>query len=161
MNEAALQDPAAPAAFVFPMTEAQRRVDQLQEAIARKLRPAPTRLTHRFTPGLYIRELFVPAGSLVVTKIHKTEHPYVVSQGRAAVWIEGRGVVEIRAPFTGVTKPGTRRVVFAYEDLVWTTFHPTNLTAVDAIEREIILDPKGEEICDAQTEPVKTMEEKV
>jgi len=80
-------------------------------------------LVHKFTDGMYIREIFMPAGSLWTSKIHKTEHPYVVSYGKAAVSIDAQEWYEITAPYTGITKPGTRRVLFIIEDCIWTTFH--------------------------------------
>lgn len=96
--------------------------------------------TDRFTPGLYIREIFMPAGSVVVSKIHLTEHPFVVSKGRCFVYLDGGGWEEIRAPHTGITKPGSRRLLVMFEDTIWTTFHVTNLTNVSEIEDEIIAD---------------------
>jgi len=98
-------------------------------------------LVHRFTPGLYIRQIFMPAGSVVVSRVHKTAHPFVVSQGRAAVWSEDTGVQELAAPFTGITTPGTRRVLVIYEDCVWTTFHPTNETDLDKLQEELTTTP--------------------
>jgi len=80
-------------------------------------------LIHRFTDGMYIREIYMPAGSLWTSKIHKTEHPYVVSLGKAAVSIDAQEWNEIKAPYTGITKPGTRRVLYIIEDCIWTTFH--------------------------------------
>jgi hypothetical protein len=80
-------------------------------------------LVHKFTEGMYIREIFMPAGSLWTSKIHKTEHPYVVSYGKVAVSIDADEWYEITAPYTGITTPGTRRVLFILEDCIWTTFH--------------------------------------
>jgi len=80
-------------------------------------------LVHKFTEGMYIREIFMPAGSLWTSKIHKTEHPYVVSYGKVAVSIDAQEWYEITAPYTGITNPGTRRVLFIIEDCIWTTFH--------------------------------------
>jgi hypothetical protein len=80
-------------------------------------------LVHKFTDGMYIREIFMPAGSLWTSKIHKTEHPYVVSYGKAAVSVDADEWYEITAPYTGITKPGTRRVLYILEDCIWTTFH--------------------------------------
>ena len=31
-----------------------------------------------FTPGLYVRALYMPAGSIWVSKVHKEKHPYFV-----------------------------------------------------------------------------------
>ena len=96
-------------------------------------------VTHHFTPGLYCREILMPAGSVLTSKVHNTEHPFVVSQGSCSVYNEETGEsVLITAPHFGITLPGTRRLLFIHEDTIWTTFHPTNLTDVEEIERTII-----------------------
>lgn len=99
-------------------------------------------LTHRFTPGMYVREIFVPKGTRLVTMIHRTEHPFVVSSGKIAVWCPGdeRPHV-IEAPYTGITKPGTLRLAVALEDTVWTTFHATNKTTPEEVAAEIVFEP--------------------
>lgn len=100
------------------------RIDELEATIIQEvdsLIDAP--LVHKFTDGMYIREIFMPAGSLWTSKIHKTEHPYVVSYGKVAVSIDADEWYEITAPYTGITTPGTRRVLFILEDCIWTTFH--------------------------------------
>lgn len=81
-------------------------------------------LEHRFTPGMYIRTIFMPKDALVISRIHKTEHPFVVTKGHVAVWDEVGGVQHLKAGHIGITKPGTRRVLYIHEDTVWTTFHP-------------------------------------
>lgn len=96
-------------------------------------------LVHRFTPGLYIREIFMPAGTLLTSKIHQTEHPYVVTKGVVSVWTEREGWVKITAPHTGITKPGTRRLLYIHEDTTWTTFHPTDKTDLAEIEDDLIV----------------------
>ena len=104
--------------------ENDNRIDELEAAVIQEvdsLIDAP--LVHKFTDGMYIREIFMPAGSLWTSKIHKTEHPYVVSYGKVAVSIDADEWYEITAPYTGITTPGTRRVLFILEDCIWTTFH--------------------------------------
>jgi len=94
---------------------------------------------HHFTPGLYIREIHIPAGTALTTNIHRTEHPFVVSKGACLVYLENEDrAEEIVAPYFGITKPGTRRFLIAVSDLVWTTFHPTDKTDVGEIEDEIL-----------------------
>jgi hypothetical protein len=120
--------------------------------------PVDCPLRHSWTPGLYIREIFMPAGSLITSKIHKTEHPFVVSMGRCLVWIDGTGWVLIEAPHSGVTKPGTRRVLLVLDDTVWTTFHPIPPEEegnVDATEARII-EPRSEHL---QFPPLPTNEQ--
>lgn len=80
-------------------------------------------LVHKFTEGMYIRQIFMPAGSLVTSRIHMTEHPYTVSAGTAMVSIDCSSWEQISAPYTGVTRPGTRRILYIIEDCIWTTYH--------------------------------------
>ena len=95
-------------------------------------------VTHRFTPGLYIREIFIPAGTLITSAEHKTEHPFVITKGEIEVISENEGAVIYQAPFHGITKPGTRRMLRAITDVVWTTYHVTQHTDLDRIAEEII-----------------------
>jgi hypothetical protein len=92
---------------------------------------------HHFAPGAYAREIGLPAGALVVGKIHRHAHINVVSWGRALV-ATPEGVLEIEAPYTFVSQPGTKRVVLALTDVVWTTVHVTDETDLDRIEAEVI-----------------------
>jgi hypothetical protein len=113
-------------------------VDQIQMAMS-DMPQQECPLDHAFTPGLYSRTIFMPAGTLIVSKIHKTEHQYVISAGKVRVWTREQGVVHLEAPHVGITKPGTRRVLYIDEDCVWTTFHPTDETDLDKIEEQLIL----------------------
>ena len=115
-----------------------RQLDEAEVEIG-KLPPADCPVTHRFTPGLYIREIFMPAGTALTSKIHCTEHPYVISRGVVSVFTEADGAKLLSAPYFGITKPGTRRLLYIHEDTIWTTFHPTDLTDVAAIEEAIIM----------------------
>ncbi len=112
-------------------------VDRVEAELV-KMEETDMPVTHRFTPGMYVRQIFIPARTLLTSKIHKTEHPYVISQGDISVWTKEGGAVRLRAPHTGITKPGTRRILFAHEDTIWTTFHVTEERDVDRIEMMII-----------------------
>jgi len=79
-------------------------------------------LKHSFGEGLYIRELTVPKGLLIVTKIHKKIHPFFLLKGDCSI-LTDEGIIRIKAPFSGITKAGTKRVVYTHEDTVWTTCH--------------------------------------
>lgn len=92
---------------------------------------------HTFAPGVYAREILLPKGSVVVGKIHKHAHLNIISKGRASVMTEF-GPMEIEAPHTFVSQPGTKRAVVALEDVVWTTIHLTDETDLDKIEDQII-----------------------
>ena len=77
---------------------------------------------HRFHPGWYERRLLVPAGMLIVGKIHRHAHPVGVIYGRALIVSEfGRDVVE--AGYLAVSPAGVKRVVLALEDTLFFTLH--------------------------------------
>jgi hypothetical protein len=104
---------------------------------SRKMTNTDPELTHIFVPGLYCREIFMPAGDIITSKVHKTEHVFIISKGKCSVSTkDGNEILE--APHTGITYPGTKRALYIIEDTIWTTMHPTELTDIDEIEAEII-----------------------
>ena len=94
-------------------------------------------LVHYFAPGVYARELTIPAGFMLTGKIHKTEHLNIISQGEIVV-VSPEGKSIIKAPHTMVSNPGIKRVGYAITDTVWTTIHVTDKTDLDEIEEEVI-----------------------
>ena len=97
----------------------------------------PCKITHYFAPGVYAREMWMPAGCLITGKIHKTSHLNMLSQGRVTVSNKGESVT-YEAPYTFVSPVGTKRAIYAHEDSTWTTIHPTELETPEEIESEII-----------------------
>jgi hypothetical protein len=87
---------------------------------------------HLFLPGMYLRKIFMPAGSLLTSMKHKTRHSFVIMSGKLRV-MDQEGVVEYEAPFIGVTEAGTKRVLYIHEDTTWITFHanPENISEPD------------------------------
>lgn len=94
-------------------------------------------LKHTFADGLYIREMKAPKGMINVSKLHKTNHPYFILKGDFSVLTED-GWKRIKAPYMGITKAGTKRVVCFHEDTTWITVHATNETDLKKIESEVI-----------------------
>ena len=109
------------------MEEIKRDIDSRVDEIEAEMLNLPTvdcPLIHLFTPGMYVRQIFMPEGTLLTSKIHNTEHPYCVSKGIVSVKIDNGEWQSIEAPYLGVTKKGTRRILFIHEDCIWQTFHP-------------------------------------
>jgi hypothetical protein len=80
-----------------------------------------------FTDGLYMRRVKLEKGSLVTSKVHKTQHPFMIMQGCVLVWDAGcKEASLIFAPYVGVTEPNTRRMVYVVEDCDWITCYPNH-----------------------------------
>ena len=68
----------------------------------------------------------------LVGEIHKFENLNILSKGRMKVLTED-GIVEVEAPFTVVSPPGTKRIAYTLTECVWTTIHGTSEKDVDVI----------------------------
>lgn len=97
-------------------------------------------LTHHFAPGVYLREIFLPAGALVVGKIHQQEHLVVLLQGALRLYTEAGGLHDVHAPAVLTSPPGAKRAALILEDTRWCTVHPnaTQTQDLQALEAEII-----------------------
>lgn len=114
-------------------------IDRFEKAMIETFPISECPLRHTFSPGLYVREILMPAGYLITSKIHKTEHPFFIMQGKVTVYTEENGEVTMEAPYIGVTKPGTRRILYIHEDCIWATTHLTNgEETLEEIEERII-----------------------
>lgn len=114
-----------------------QRMDDLEKQILCSENQVEPPVLHYFTPGLYTREIYMERGTVIISKIHKTEHPFVISKGSAYVKKNDGNWELLEAPYTGITYPGTRRVLIIEEDCIWTTFHPTDLSPTDFTEEGI------------------------
>jgi hypothetical protein len=92
---------------------------------------------HTFAGGCYVREIYNPAHELIVTKIHKKEHPFFLMKGKMSILTE-EGIQNIKAPYQGVTKPGTKRAIYTHEECIFITVHATDNTAIEDVEEEVI-----------------------
>jgi hypothetical protein len=102
------------------------------EAALQNLPQADCPVRHLFAPGIYAREMTIPAGVALTGAVHKTEHLSIVSKGRIAVTTDD-GVKVLCAGEAFVSKPGAKRAGFALEETVWTTIHPTDETDIDKL----------------------------
>lgn len=107
------------------------------EVILKQLPQLDCPLKHYFSPGVYGREIFMPQGSLVVGKIHKNQTMNIISVGEISI-LSIDGVIRVKAPYTFVSSPGAKRVVYMHTDCIWTTFHGTHETDLEKIEDAII-----------------------
>lgn len=115
------------------------KIDELESVMAENFPLVECPLVHTFTDGLYTRQIFMPAGSLITSKIHKTQHQYFILKGAVSVWIDEGEEQYLEAPYAGVTEPGTRRVLYVWEDCIWITSHPNpDNENLEQIEERII-----------------------
>jgi quercetin dioxygenase-like cupin family protein len=111
------------------------KVEEL-EAILQNLPPVELPLKHHFADGVYAREMFMPAGTVLTGAVHKTTHMCILSKGHVRVATDD-GPVELVAPATLIAYPGAKRAIYALEDSVWTNIHATTETNLDKLVEEL------------------------
>ncbi|BAP37805.1 hypothetical protein AS4_28650 [Acinetobacter guillouiae] len=115
------------------------------EAIQRQVGELPQidlPIFHHFAPNVYMRQMDAPAGVIVVSKMHRTEHMNILLKGSLTVVTEN-GIEFLQAPLIIKSDAGTKRIGYFHEDSSWVTVHPTELTNVDEIEAQVIV-PESE-----------------
>lgn len=114
-----------------------QEIELLQAAMVRMPQCMDLRTEHYFVPGMYLRKLWRPAGTLIVGKIHKAPHFFLCASGHLIAWSE-TGMRHLREGDVIESQPGTKRVTLAMTHAVGITIHKTDLTDLDAIEAELI-----------------------
>jgi hypothetical protein len=92
---------------------------------------------HYFGPSIYIREITVPAGSVIIGKPHRKEHMCVMLQGRMIIVTADGEKKEIVAPLTFVGGPG-RKVAYILEDTVFQNILATDETDIEVLENMLV-----------------------
>ena len=107
------------------------------------MKQAELPLKHSFAPGVYAREMEIPAGTLLIGKIHKHRHHNFLMKGSIIVLTEANGVELLQAPLMIVSEEGTQRIGYAITDTVWTTIHENKDDSEDLVvieERTVVKD---------------------
>lgn len=94
-------------------------------------------VVHLFGPGLYIREVSIPAGTYAIGHHQKFEHFNVLLKGRVTILNADGSVTELVAPMAFTGKPG-RKVGYIHEDMVWQNIYPTTETDIETLESMFI-----------------------
>lgn len=91
--------------------------------------------THRFAPGLYCREIRVPAGTLMTGRVHRFEHVSVMVSGEMTTLVDGE-MRRIAGYHPFIAPAGTKRVGYTHTEVVWLTVHlnPDELRDIEQIE---------------------------
>lgn len=97
---------------------------------------------HHFAPDIYMRQMDSSEGTLVISKMHSTEHFNILLKGAVSLITED-GIKTIHAPSIMKSLPGTKRIGYFHEDSSWLTIHPTTETDVKKLEEDLTI-PESE-----------------
>jgi len=117
----------------FPMTP-----DEVYE-LASLIKDFPKRhcpISHYFAPGVYVRQMVIPANTVAIGHNHLHEHLFTLVKGQLLVFPDGNSIDVMQAPHTFLAKPGNK-IVYALEDCIVHNVHPNpdNIRDQDVIEK--------------------------
>lgn len=110
---------------------------ELEHAIRDNLPAVPYETLHTHAPGLYIRSMRMPAGSVATGRVHTTEHIFILTRGEMTIATE-EGVRRIGAGYQCISKPGTKRAVFCHTDVECSNVHITTETDLVKLEAALV-----------------------
>lgn len=94
-------------------------------------------LKHKFAEGMYVREISIPKGMLLIGKIHRKSNPVFVMKGDISIFSE-EGSKRFKGGDYLISQPGAKRVGYAHEDTTWVEVFATNETNLEKLEVELI-----------------------
>jgi quercetin dioxygenase-like cupin family protein len=120
----------------LPQQVSKDQIDKLHRQML-SMPQAELQTDHHFSPGMYMRKVFRPAGTLIVGKVHKAPHFFLCAAGEIIAWTEN-GMKHLMPGDVVESQPGTKRVTLAVTDAIGITIHRTDKTDLDELEAELI-----------------------
>ena len=90
--------------------------------------------------GLYTRELFMPKGHIIVSMIHKQQHPSFLLKGKVSYLTDSGELVTVEAPHIIFTQIGTQRVLYIHEDTTWCCVYKSDAKTFEEAEADVYTD---------------------
>lgn len=92
---------------------------------------------HHFGPGVYMRQVTIPAGTLAAGHCHKYDHLNILLSGAIALLDDAGQVQVLRAPVIFQGKPG-RKVAYVIDTVTWLNLFATAETDVDVLDAMLV-----------------------
>ena len=115
---------------------AAHQIDALTQELL-KYPQAECPVFHYFGPNIYIREILIPAGTVIIGKPHKTEHMCNMISGRMIVVNDDGESMDIKAPAVFMAKKG-RKTAYAVETVRFQNIFSTDETDIAKLENMLV-----------------------
>jgi hypothetical protein len=95
---------------------------------------------HTFSGGVYIRQILIPKGTIIMGKRHRHETCNILLSGELSIFMgEGQPVNRVKGPLLFTSPPLTKKLAYAHEDTIFLNIHPTEETDLEKIEDNFII----------------------
>lgn len=134
--------PTEGSSLVIRESKLRNKIDDLQDFLI-TMPQVDTPVRNTFSGGVYARELFIPKGTMLIGKVHLTEHLNICLQGDLT-FLTVDGPKRIKAPAMFSAPAGTKKLAYANEDSVWVNVHPAITDDPDQIVDAITVNSFGD-----------------
>tara|TARA_R100001377_G_C3156161_1_gene98060 strand:+ start:113 stop:556 length:444 start_codon:yes stop_codon:yes gene_type:complete len=102
-------------------------------------------IKHQFADQIYIRQMDLKKGQVIVGAIHNHLHAWFLLTGKVLINNNGE-LIEHIAPCYTVSEPGSQRLIYAMEDSIFVNIHknPSNTQDIKELEDTIVSFTKEE-----------------
>ena len=95
---------------------------------------------HIFAGGVYIRQIKIPKGTLIVGKRHRNATCNILMSGEMVLYVgNGEPPVKLRGPFLFESGKHVKKLFYCTEESVFMTVHPSEPAAVEDLEDRFII----------------------
>ena len=94
-------------------------------------------VVHHFGPGICIREVFMPAGTIAIGHRQKFDQLNIMIRGKVLIAKDDGTTQILTAPMIFTGKAG-RKIGYVMEDMVWQNVYSTDLKDANAVENFFI-----------------------
>ena len=102
---------------------------------------------HTFSGGVYIRQISIPKGTILMGKRHRHETCNILVSGELSIYMgEDIPINRVKGPFLFTSEPNTKKLAYCHENAVFMNIHPTEETDLEKIENEFIIPEKEYEL---------------
>ena len=96
-------------------------------------------LKHSFADQLYIRQMEMKKGTMVIGAVHNHKHVWFLLTGHLTI-SDNKEVQDYQSPCYVISDAGTQRAIYANKDSIFVNIHknPSNTENIEELEKEIV-----------------------
>lgn len=90
---------------------------------------------HTFADQIYLREMKMYEGSIVLGAIHTFDHAWFLTEGTVSIKTDDK-IIKYSAPFYKKSQAGDQRTIYAHTNATFVTVHknPDNIKNIEELE---------------------------
>ena len=100
-------------------------------------------LREHFVGGAYIRELFIPANTAIVSRLWNKDRFWIIATGDVSIMTE-TGTKRVRGPYTEIPVLGSKTALFTHEDTLWFAITGADANSSEEAEAELLAESYSE-----------------